>query len=185
MSYEKLKQSIKRMLPNAVMEEVYIEKLGRSLLFVSYLSNISTFRVYDSHYMNGEDKLAEIRYRVGAESVYISSFNVDEKYQQMGIGRAIFEFAMAHGDAKGATRIYGTASPTDPIKGVSDEIDDENTYLREMEVLKTIYTKLGCVFIDKENFVAKWQPGDKIGKVNGWQKKMVMATIDKQKDDVM
>ena len=184
MGYEKLKQTITKLIPSAVMEEVFIEKLGKPLLFVCFEPNIRTLRVYNSNSLNEEVKVAEIRYRIGEDSVYISSFNVDEKYQQMGIGRTIFEFAMAHGDAKGATKVYGTASPTDPIKGVSDEFDESN-YEKEVEALKTIYGKLGCVFIDSENFVRKWHHGELFDKIEDWAKSMIGKAISKENVDVM
>lgn len=173
MGYEKIKKTISKVIPNAVMREVFVEKMGKPLLFVSFEPNITTLRVY-----NDEEKMAEIRYRLGRDSVFISSFFVDERYQNMGFGRLIFEFSLAHGDAKGATRAYGTASPTDPIKGVSDELDEMN-YEKELAALKGIYQKLGCEFIDDTSFVRKWQHGEMISKAKSWQESMIKEAISK------
>lgn len=169
MSLKSIEEGIKKYVPNAVMEVVYNEKLNRPLLFVATRPNIRTLAVYDES--RGFKEVAKIRYNLNGNSVYISSFVVDVDYQGCGIGKTIFNFAMAHLDAMGGTRLYGTASPTDPIKGVSTDSDE--SYENEVRTLKTIYEKLGCRFIDDENFVQDWEHGDKINEIDPSLRKMI------------
>lgn len=181
MSFESVKESIRKYLPKAVMSEVFIEKLGKPLLFVCSKPTIRVLKVYDG--LSGLNEVAEIRYNIRKDSVYISSFKVNEEYQHLGIGRMIFEFAMAQADAMGVTSLYGTADPTDPIKGVSS--DDEDSYDREVEVLKSIYKKLGCSFFDDKNFVQKWDRGERLKCMDQSRKNMIDEGLKHENIDVM
>jgi len=171
MSINSIKESIIRGVPTAVVGVKKVDKMGKNLLFAAFRKNIWIVRVYDES--KGLDEIAEIRYNFNENSIYISSFNVSEEYQQNGIGRMIFEYALAHGDAMGANRVYGTASPTDPFKGISSKDESEYTYDKEVEALKTIYKKFGCRFIDDENFVKVWEPKSQIAKIDLEFKKMI------------
>ena len=53
----------------------------------------------------------------------LASFFVDEECQQQGYGKFLFNLACAHADVLGATHLAGSAHPTDPIKGVSNNED--------------------------------------------------------------
>ena len=177
MSYKSIEQSIRKYIPDAVIDLVNVEKLKKELLFVSTKPNIYSLKVFDE--FSGLDQVAEIRYSINGSSVYISSFVVNEEYQQKGIGKMLFEYALAHGDCMGASRIYGTASPTDPFKGVSSKDDSEYTYDKEVITLKAIYKKLGCRFIDNENFMYTWEQNKKMDKVNPKIKNMIEKCVER------
>lgn len=113
--------------------------------------------------LNNMFEFATILYSIHGKKIYLSSFEVNENYQQNGFGRLLFEIAIAHGDILDATEIYGEASPINNIKGVSDA--ENSTFEDEEKAIFTIYEKLGCKINPlNHNFYNKWTSGKKFNK---------------------
>ncbi len=104
--------------------------------------------------------IATLLYTARGHKTFISSFEVNENYQQCGLGRLLFEIALTHSDILGITTVYGDADPINNIKGVSGEpgisFEDERT------AIKTIYQKLGCKIKNDDRFYQDWKKGEKI-----------------------
>ncbi len=155
-------QGIKRYNPNAYTHTIKLKRIDTPLLLVAKKTAGRQISIYDES--NGFNEIASIRYAITGDRVFISSFEVREDYQRKGIGRYLFEFALAHGDALCATSMYGHASPTAPIKNVS-----QYGYKYDRLALQEIYTRLGCKFSQTEQdkkFVQRWQPGDKLDSID-------------------
>ena len=120
----------------------------------------------------GMDCIASISYAINNVGVYVSTFVVIEEMQQKGIGRLMWDLAMAHGDSLGKTCIYGEANPTDPIYGVSGE--EGVNFKQEQEKIREIYGKLGCK-LDGKNFIRTWRQGEILKSSN----KDVISLINK------
>ena len=124
-------------------------------------------------------QIAEILYAIRGHKVYISSFEVNEDYQQNGIGRLLFNIAATHGDIENATFIYGDADPINNIKGVSDK--EGVTFEDEQQTIFKIYQKLGCIVNpETHGFYQVWKYGDKLKHADPFVKNI--ATILAEKD---
>ena len=91
----------------------------------------------------------------------LGSAGLLSEFQQNGIGRLLFEIAIAHGNKMGANSLYGYASPTSSIKGVSN--NEGTSYDKEQMALIDIYSHLGCEFIKNDDyfkFVKTWNRED-------------------------
>lgn len=141
-AYEDIINNIKGFTNEVVYQTFYFEKLKKELLCVYLYGGAHTsILLYDDKH--GIREVGEICYRANANSIFVSKFETNYDFQQCGLGRFMFNLAMAHGDSLGATTLYGYASPTDAIKGVSDK--KGVTYNDEKLNLVKIYKGLGCV----------------------------------------
>lgn len=128
--------------------------------------------------LNNMFEFATILYSIHGKKIYLSSFEVNENYQQNGFGRLLFETAIAHGDILGATEIYGEASPINNIKGVSDA--ENSTFEDEEKAIFTIYEKLGCKINPlNHNFYKKWTSGKKIQQASSFVEKVAYMLAKK------
>ena len=105
-----IKNSIENYTTNAIIDIIPNKKLNKNLLMVNLSGSHSTILIYDGD--SGFREIGTIRYSIKGKSVFISEFEVTENFQGAGIGRTMFEFALAHADAMGATYAYGYAKPT-------------------------------------------------------------------------
>ena len=136
---EELANSIKKYNGNVVTQIVFNKKLGKPFLMVFTSTTHRNIMVFDANH--GLNEVGIIRYSLQSNSAFVSEFEVKESAQGGGIGRLMFEFAAAHADAVGLTKLYGYAKPTNAIKGVSEFGKD--CYSSEQETLIKIYEKLG------------------------------------------
>ena len=165
----KVKSLIEGYTTNAIIDVVTNKKLGKNLLMVNLSGTHSTILIYDGD--KGLNEIGTIRYAIRGDSVFISEFEVEESFQGAGIGRTMFEFALAHADAMGATYAYGYAKPTNAVKGVSKA--GEDNFFAEQKAIMEVYKKLGCNFNNPKNegtidrmFEQKWQPTQKYQKLD-------------------
>ena len=106
-------------------------------------------------------KVATILYSNRGNKTFVSSFEVNENYQQNGLGRLLFEIALTHADILDITMLYGDAEPINNIKGISN--NENSTFEEEQQAIISIYKKLGCTVNPIDNrFVQKWKSGEKI-----------------------
>lgn len=165
----KVKSLIEGYTTNAIIDVVTNKKLGKNLLMVNLSGTHSTILIYDGD--KGLSEIGTIRYAIRGDSVFISEFEVEESFQGAGIGRTMFEFALAHADAMGATYAYGYAKPTNAVKGVS-KLGEDN-FIAEQQAIMEVYKRLGCSFDNPKNegtidkmFEQKWQPTQKYQKLD-------------------
>ena len=81
------------------------QNLQRQFMLVAVKGIHNKIMLFDE--LNDMFEVATILYSVHGKKIYLSSFEVDENYQQNGLGRLLFETAATHGDILGATEIYG------------------------------------------------------------------------------
>lgn len=133
-------EQINCITPDQTAIEFQNKNFDRSFLLMAIKGFRYRLLIFDE--TSDMTQIAELLYSVRGNKIYISSFEVNENYQQNGLGRMLFEIAMTHGDILGATRIYGDADPINNIKGVSD--NENATFEDEQQAIFTIYQKLGC-----------------------------------------
>ena len=153
-----------------VTQQIENSKLNKTLLIAVKKGSKSNVLVFEEE--NGLNEIGSATFTINGRGVYLSKFVVNENFQQNGIGRLMFNLAMACGDKMGRTCIYGEANPTDPIKGVSNQ--ENNTFLKEQEKIRELYECLGCQ-LNGENFVRNWQSG----KILKQSDKQVISLVNK------
>ena len=112
-----IETAIKRHFKDVYTEVIKFKKIDRPLLFVIRKKHDRILKLFDE--TKGLNEIAVIRYSITKDRVFVSTFEVNKDYQQKGIGKFMFQFALAHSDLLGATYLYGHADPIDEIKGVS------------------------------------------------------------------
>ena len=177
-----IEKYIAKFAKNYIAMQIYNEKLDKNILYLYLKQSKHILQVFDENY--GVKEIARIDYVVNDKGVYISDFVVEEDFQRNGIGKSLFNIAMAHGDAQGAKLVYGTAAPISGIYGVSNE---EDSFENEKKVLMQIYTKLGCKFdtqINLDNsesrFYQVWASGEKLSELNQQCKLFLNRMISKE-----
>ncbi len=156
---EKTKKYISYFLKDLITLEIYNDKLRKPLLFVYLRKARHELQVYEADH--GIQEIAKLGYSIQDRNMYISDFLVEEEFQQNGIGGLLFKIAIAHGNKMGANSLYGYASPTSSIKGVSN--NEGTSYDKEQMALIDIYSHLGCEFIKNDDyfkFVKTWNRED-------------------------
>jgi len=146
-----------------VLYTIQNKKLKKDLLVAYLRQDKHLIYVYDAE--KAAKEIARIRYSFGDMGVFIRELFVEEQYQQNGIAKLLLDIAMIHGDSQGLSMLYGFASPTAKIKGVSEGHNDLGSANEQM-ALTEIYTRMGCTFdaqlndIDDDyKFVKRWKPG--------------------------
>ena len=164
--YEEIIGDIKKFTNQFVYDTFSCKKLNMDLLCLYLYGAHPSLMVFHKDY--GINHIAEINYRVAGDKCFISTFECVPQFQGNGIGKFLFNMAMAHADALGATKIYGYINPTDEIKGVQSKA---NSLEPEKEALKQIYTKLGCNLSNEDvfgnhasevKFEQSWAHGEKL-----------------------
>lgn len=155
-------KQIKKYNPDALCVIVNDKQFSAPFLLVSTNNIKQKIMLFDG---NAElDQFAEISYSRPSKGMVLASFFVDEEYQQQGFGKFLFNLACAHADILGANHLAGSAHPTDPIKGVSN---NEDSFDAEQQTIIEIYKKLGCTFEEGSTFFEQnWTNGDKIKNAN-------------------
>lgn len=163
-SLKEIEEFIKKYTDDAFIKKVSIEKMNKDVLFV--VLDQSTYKVMLFEESNGMKEIGIIRYAVRGEKVFISEFEVNEKYQGNGLGRLLFDFALAHADTLGVSYAFGCATPTSNIKGITGT--GLERYKKEKQAIYEIYKKLGCNFDNPANdteddpiFDQTWVNGEK------------------------
>ena len=159
---EKIVKYIKQYAKECVFKVIHNTKIDKDLLFAYIGGAREKIMVYD---ISCEREIARICYALNNKGVYLSEFVVDSEYQQNGIGKTLFDMVGCRGLQLDKKLIYGVASPTDEIKGVSKEEDD--TFEEEKKAIVKIYEKLGCEVIsdDEDNhFTFKIEKNAKFNK---------------------
>jgi len=107
-------------------------------------------------------------------------FETLPNYQGLGLGKFIFNLALAHADNYELTNAYGFISPTNEIKGV---VSEDYSLENETKTLVDIYKKLGAT-VDDEGFAKDivfnliWQEGDRYNLLNKQQKEFVNQILE-------
>lgn len=184
MTFEDIKKTFLKYNPDCFIKIIRNEKMKKDLLFVSTDGTLNRIEIFDE--AKGLNKIAVIMYSIRRNRVFVSEIEVNENYQENGIGRFMFEFAMAHGDLKGATSIFGYALPTNNIKRVSSK-HGLNRYEEETLHLIEIYKKLGCKFkqkgdYDNEMFEQTWKSGEKFKGLSENIQNLAKELVKHQKD---
>lgn len=133
-------------------------KLNQNFIIMSVKGSHNKIMILNP--IDNMNDIATILYTARGHKTFISSFEVNENYQQCGLGRLLFDIALTHSDILGITTVYGDADPINNIKGVSRKpgvsFDDERT------AIKNIYQKLGCRIENDDRFYQDWKEGEKI-----------------------
>ena len=149
---------IESVFPNQITIKFTHNNFDRPFLLIAIKGSHQKLLIYDELF--NMTKVGEILYAIRGHKVYISSFEVNEDYQQNGIGRLLFNLAATHGDIENATFIYGDADPINNIKGVSGQ--EGVTFEDEQQAIFKIYQKLGCtVNPETHGFYQVWKLGEK------------------------
>ena len=154
--------------------EVLNKKLQKNLIVAMKKQPRGKIMVFDN--ARGFFEVATILYNINSRGVYLSEFMVNEDYQQCGVGRMIFNLAMAHGDKCGKILIYGVADPTDPIKDVSEKGD----YNLEVKTIRDIYKKLGCTIENENEFKRVWNEGEIVASLCEKEKELIAQVTEDQ-----
>lgn len=161
--FDKIIKQIKQYNDKALCIVVEDKQFDQPFLLVSTSGMKQKIMLFDGEH--GLDEFAEISYSRPTKGIVLSSFKVNENMQQQGYGRFLFELATTHADVMGGTHLAGTANPIAPIKDVSAL--DRSNFEQEQQTLITIYKKLGCEFVENDNFFKQtWNNGDKIKKAS-------------------
>lgn len=192
-AYENIVNNIKKYISanEFLAKPFYFESLNKNLLCVYLFGGThSTLYIYDDkHNMNA---VGEILYNVNGDKAFISQIECMEEMQKCGIGKFLFNMALAHADALKATSVSGCIKPCNAIKGISDNSSNNND--KEVEALKEIYKRLGCT-ITEENlfgnanyktykFSQQWNPGEKLNDsklISLSQKQFLFNMVNMQK----
>lgn len=151
-------KQIKKYNPDALCIVVDDKQFNEPFLLVSTNSMKQKIMLFDGN--SDLDQFAEISYSRPTKGMVLASFFVDEECQQQGYGKFLFNLACTHADVLGATHLAGSAHPTDPIKGVSN---NEDSFEKEQQTIIEIYKKLGCSFENDSTFFEQhWTNGDKL-----------------------
>ena len=163
MKLSQIEKEIKKMAPHAPMKRFHFSNPQMDFLCVYIEGSKQFIRLFDENH--GLDIVSSIGYRINSNSCFISSFETLEELQGLGLGRFVYNMALAHADMQGAKSSYGDLSPTNSIKGVS--AFGEEHFSEEIEALIQIYSKLGNnLDVSQENgsirFSSSWNAGDRI-----------------------
>ena len=164
---KELENYIKSQNPMVLTATIHNDKLNRDFLFTYRKSKSHTrfIKIFDVQY--GLNEIAEISYSI-TNSTYISTFETKEEFQGNGIGRLMFETALAQSDKLGSTRAHGQASPTNSISGVKHTQGN----VEEQKVINRIYKKLGCTIHNEDSqnidtlFNIDWESGERYNKAS-------------------
>ena len=184
-NFENFVNKIKNCVKDVTFEIMRNNSLNQDLLFVFLSGATNCILVYDGNHSINE--IAEIRYVARNGKCFISTFECDENFQGNGIGKTIFNLALAHADALNIGNAYGYANPTNNIAGVSEEENFE----KEKQALYTIYEKLGCTLKDVEvfenramekRFEQTWTHGDKLRNLSKKELVFVKKIVNLEKN---
>ena len=152
------------------------QKLDKQLVLIAVNGIHQRIAIFDA--LAEMKEVATIIYSNRRNKTFISSFEVDENYQQNGIGRLLFEIALTHADILDITMLYGDAEPINNIKDVSNI--EGKTFEDEQNTLIKIYQKLGCTINPIDNrFVQKWKSGEKIKQASSLVSKVAYLLAEK------
>lgn len=177
-SLNKLEEKIKEIVPNIPIKKVYIKSANKTFLCACVEGATCSIRLYDEDC--GLDHVASIDYRPTAQSCFISAFETKEHFQRLGLGRFIYNMALAHADMLGVTYSYGIIEPTNNIKDVSKFYKDCRE--EEIEALKEIYEHLGNNIEPAQNgeslkLFSNWKSGERIKLLNKAQKELLKEFV--------
>lgn len=175
---KELEEKIKAIVPDIPIKQVFIKSANKTFLCACVEGSSSSIRLYDEEH--GLNHVASIDYRANTQSCFISSFETMEDMQKLGLGRFVYNMALAHADALGATYSYGIIEPTNNIKGVSKSYKDCRE--EEIEALKEIYSHLGNSIELSSNghslkLSCNWVAGDRIKLLSSAQKKLIKEFV--------
>ena len=139
-------------------------KLNQPILIA--FSDGAANKIFIYNTQNGSDAIGRIRYTNRTDKVYISSFEVERKYQQRGLGKLLFNLALAHADYIGVTKAYGHATPINEVLGINSA--NEDSFEQILQVLFVVYEKLGCKFDfhgENNTFTQLWKSGERFNKL--------------------
>lgn len=185
-AYEEIVNKIRSFTKEFVAQPFYFKNLDKDILCVYlYGGTHTSLLLYDNE--SGYNEVGEIRYRENKNQVFIAQFETNVAFQKCGLGRFMFNLALAHGDAVGATYANGCIAPTNVIKGVSGK----GGYMEEKAALVEIYKKLGCrISITPTNsskfssdfaeFFQSWEPGAKLRALPSDQKQFLHTVVNLQ-----
>ena len=98
--------TISSITPNFVHDTFKVKALNKELLCVFLPGSSNSILLYDENC--GLNNVGEIRYVIRDGKCFVSTFETDKNFQQMGIGRFMFNLALAHADAVGAKQHMDT-----------------------------------------------------------------------------
>ena len=187
--FSKVINTISSITPNFIYDTFKVKALNKELLCVFLPGSSNSILLYDENC--GLNNVGEIRYVIRDGKCFVSTFETDKNFQQMGIGRFMFNMALAHADAVGAKTAYGYPNPTNEIMGVSS--GEEDMFEKEKQTLLKIYEKLGCKVenisinenaVMEKKFEICWNHGERYGALSKKQQQFVkrVVTLEKQQN---
>lgn len=178
-----IEKSIKNYNPNVITKIIGFEKLNKSVLFVYSRGASNKVQLFDD--VNGLNEIGMIGYS-RTDNTFISALEVKKHYQGNGVGRFLFEFALAHVDILGVTSAHGEIMPTNDIKGV--KLKGIGSHTAHKLKLVEIYKKLGCTIDDiaiaddgYPSFTITWKKGERFNNSNIKIQDLVAEVVEKQK----
>ena len=177
-----IEKSIKNYNPNVFTRIIDFEKLNKSVLFVYSRGASNKVQLFDD--VNGLNEIGMIGYS-RTDNTFISALEVKKHYQGNGVGRFLFEFALAHVDMLGVTSAHGEIMPTNDIKGVKPK--GKGSHTAHKLKLVEIYKKLGCAIDDiamddgYPSFTITWEKGERFNNTSIQIQELVTEVVEKQK----
>lgn len=148
--------------------EVYVEKANKHFLCAHFKLDDYKMCLFDPKV--GPEFICRIDYHFNGLGCHISHFKTFVDYQGKGLGRKVYDLALAHADSVGHRASHGYIMPTGEIKAFSNR-GAYDEYER-IEYLKNTYTHLGNTVTRLVNdvfeyeFSSTWAPHERMSKLN-------------------
>lgn len=177
---------IKLDIPTPItFSEVYVEKAKKTFLCAHFQLDDYKMCLFDPK--EGPYIVSRIDYHFNTLGMHISHFKTESKYQSKGLGRKVYDLALAHADLMGHRESHGYIMPTGEISALSNrQAYDE--YAR-LEYLKNAYISLGNEVSSLVNdvfeyeFSSKWQPHEQMSKLSVYEREFIRDCRDSHENE--
>lgn len=137
-----------------IFSEVYVEKAKRTFICAHFKLDDYKMCLYDPK-KESTAPVSRIDYHFNYQGLHISHFKTSAEYQNQGLGRKVYNLAMAHADSVGITYSHGYILPTGEIKAFSNK--QAYSELERLNFLKDVYKNLDNVVIPLINDVFEYE----------------------------
>lgn len=182
LSLHNLKDEILNLSDSVFVQIVHSSTLDKDFLLTYTSGTHEKIMLFDGK--RGFNQIALIYYAIKGTKIKITDFEVDIEYQNKGIGRFLFNLALALSDLQGKVFAYGDANPINEIKGI-ESVKNVDSYTQHIVKLFEIYQSLGCSFNQKEDinrFETSWKHGEKFNSLNETQQEIVINMLNFNKE---
>lgn len=165
--------------------EIYVEKAKKTFLCAHFQLDDYKMCLFDPK--EGPYIVSRIDYHFNTLGCHISHFRTEPQYQGKGLGRKVYELALAHADLLGYRESHGYILPTGEIKTLSNrQAYDEHARL---QYLKQVYISLGNEIsplindVFEYEFSSNWQPHEQMNKLPIAEREFVRECRDSHENE--